>query len=98
VARHAFIGGYSVLTQDALPWVMTVGNRARTYGLNVVGLRRRRYPGETIEALKRCSTLVVRSTLRLEEALEQVERELGHVAEVRYFVDFVRSSRRGICR
>ena len=25
VARHAFIGGYSVVTQDALPWVMTVG-------------------------------------------------------------------------
>jgi UDP-N-acetylglucosamine acyltransferase len=98
VARHAFIGGYSVLTQDALPWVMTVGNRARSYGLNLVGLRRRGCPRETIEALKRCYTLLFRSRRRLEDALEQVERELGHVEEVRYFLEFVRSSERGVCR
>jgi len=98
VARHAFIGGYSVVTQDALPWVMTVGNRAKAYGLNVVGLKRRGYPRETIEALKRCYTLLFRSKLRLEEALERVEAELGHVEEVRYFVEFVRSSKRGVCR
>jgi len=98
VARYAFIGGYSVVTQDALPWVLTVGNRAKAYGLNMVGLKRHGYAPETIEAIKRCYTLLFRSKLKLGEALDRVEAELGHVEEVRYFVEFVRSSKRGVCR
>jgi len=98
VANHAFIGGYSVVTRDALPWVLTVGNRARACGLNTVGLQRRGYAPEVQEALKRCYARLFRSKLLLDDALGQVERELGHVAEVRYFVEFVRGSRRGVCR
>ncbi len=98
VANHAFIGGYSVVTQDALPWVTTVGNRAKAYGLNKVGLRRKGYSRETIDALKKTYHTLFQSKLILKDALDQVEAELGDVAEVRYFVDFVRSSKRGVCR
>lgn len=98
VANHAFIGGYSVVTKDALPWVKTVGNRAKAYGLNSVGLRRSGYPAETVRALKRCYSKLFRSKLVLGEAIEAVERELGEVKEVRYFLDFIRDSRRGVCR
>ena len=98
IARFAFVGGYSVVTLDALPWVMTVGNRAKSYGLNMVGLKRGGYPKETIAALKRCYMRLFRSGQRLEDALGQVEADLGHVEEVRYFVDFVRTSKRGVVR
>ncbi len=98
VARHAFIGGYSVVTRDALPWVLTVGNRAKAFGLNTVGLGRKGYPAEVVEAIKQCYTLLFRSKMPLEEATQKVEAELGHVDEVRYFIDFVRDSKRGICR
>ncbi|MHC4992879.1 MAG: acyl-ACP--UDP-N-acetylglucosamine O-acyltransferase [Planctomycetota bacterium] len=98
VARSAFVGGYSVVTQDALPWVLTVGNRAKSHGLNLVGLKRGGYTPETINALKRCYMRLFRSKLRLADALDQVEQELGHFEEVRYFVDFVRGSKRGVCR
>lgn len=98
VARNAFIGGYSVVTQDALPWVMTVGNRAASHGLNLVGLKRKGVPPETIAALKRCYMTLFRSKLSLEEAIRAVEAEHGDVDEVRYFLDFVRSSPRGVCR
>jgi len=98
VANHAFIGGYSVVTRDALPWVTTVGNRARSAGLNTVGLKRKDYPAETISALKRCYTLLFKSKTILAEAIEQAESELGQVEEVRYFLEFVRTSERGVCR
>jgi len=98
VARHAFIGGFSVVTRDALPWVMTVGNRAKGMGLNVVGLKRGDYSPQVVGALKRCYTLLFRSKLLLEDALKQVEQELGEFEEVRYFVDFIRTSKRGVCR
>ena len=53
VGRYGFVGGYSVVTKDALPYARTVGNRARIYGLNTVGLIRRGFPGEVIAKLKR---------------------------------------------
>lgn len=98
VARHAFIGGYSVVTQDALPWVTTVGNRAVSHGINLIGLKRKGVPPETIEAIKRCYMTLFRSKLLLEEAVARVETELGDVPEVRYFLDFVKESKRGVCR
>lgn len=98
VARHAFIGGYSVVTQDALPWVITVGNRAKAYGLNSVGLKRLGYSRETIRAIKDCYNLLFRSKLKIGEALDKAEAELGDSEQVRYFIEFVRSSKRGVCR
>lgn len=98
VADFAFIGGFSVLTQDALPWVTTVGNRAKAYGLNLIGLRRRGYPKETIQALKRAYTTLFRSKLRLSEALDALEADADEFEEVRYFLEFVRSSERGVIR
>jgi len=98
VANFAFIGGFSVVTRDALPWVMTVGNRAKGFGLNSVGLKRKGYPPATVQAIKRCYTRLFRSKLMLQDAMQEIEGELGHVDEVRYFLDFVRSSKRGVCR
>jgi UDP-N-acetylglucosamine acyltransferase len=98
IADYAFIGGYSVVTQDALPWIQTVGNRAKSYGLNMVGLKRLGYDAETIDAIKQCYNTLFRSKMQLAEALAKVEAELGHVEQVRYFVDFVRASERGVVR
>ena len=99
VGEHAFIGGGSICTQDVLPFVKTVGNRpAKTYGINTIGLQRKGFTAETIEALQRAYRLLVRSKLKLEEALTRIEQELGYVAEVRYLVEFVRASQRGIIR
>ena len=99
VGDHAFIGGGSICTQDVLPFVKTVGNRpAKTYGINTIGLERKGFQKETIEALQRAYRLLIRSKLKLQEALERIESELGFHAEVRYLVEFVRSSTRGIIR
>jgi len=99
VGDHAFIGGGSICTQDVLPFVKTVGNRpAKTYGINTIGLERKGFQKETIEALQRAYRLLVRSKLRREEALAKIEETLNFHSEVRYFVEFIRSSQRGIIR
>jgi UDP-N-acetylglucosamine acyltransferase len=99
VGDHAFIGGGSICTQDVLPFVKTVGNRpAKTYGVNTIGLERKGFPKETIEALQRAYRLLTRSKLPLQEALERMETELGFVSEVRYFAEFIRSAKRGVIR
>ncbi len=98
VAKHAFIGGYSVVTQDALPFVLTVGNRAVSHGVNLIGLKRKGYPPATIDAVKRCYMTLFRSKMLLEDALVKVEADSGDVEEVRYFLEFVKSSKRGVVR
>jgi UDP-N-acetylglucosamine acyltransferase len=99
VGDHAFIGGGSICTQDVLPYVKTVGNRpAKTYGVNTIGLGRKGFSKETIEAVQRAYRLLVRSKLSLEEALARIEAELSFHSEVQYLIDFVRSSKRGFIR
>jgi len=99
VGEHAFIGGGSICTQDVLPFVKTVGNRpAATYGINTIGLQRKGFQPETIEALERAYRILIRSKLKMTDALERIEKELGYYPEARYFAEFVRTSKRGIIR
>jgi UDP-N-acetylglucosamine acyltransferase len=98
VGRQAYIGGYSVLTQDAAPYVLTVGNRARAYGINVVGLERKGVAASTIQALKQAYRLLFRAHLSQEEALQRVRAEIGEVEEVRRLADFIAGSERGVIR
>ena len=97
VGRHAYVGGYSVVTKDALPFGKSVGNRARTYGLNTIGLVRRGFSTETIEQLKRAYRYLLQSKLNASRALVQIEQDPRLTSpEVRYLVDFIRGSQRGV--
>ena len=71
VGAHAYIGGYSVITQDALPYVLTVGNRAKSFGINVIGLERKHVAPEAIQALRQAYRILFRSRLVLQEALDR---------------------------
>ena len=97
VGRHAFIGGYSVVTKDAVPYARTVGNRARIYDLNSIGLVRRGLPPDTIAKLKGAFRYLLQSRLNTTSALRQIELDRSLAcAEVRYLVDFIRTSERGV--
>jgi len=98
VGRYAFVGGYSVVTKDALPYARTVGSRpARIYGLNVIGLMRRRVAPETIEKLKRAFRYLLRSKLNTTRALQRIEQDRSLAcAEVQYLLHFIRTSQRGV--
>ena len=98
IGAHAYIGGYSVITQDALPYVLTVGNRARAFGINLVGLKRKRFSEETLTALRRAYRLLFHSKLTTTRALAQIEKDLAGVPEVAYLISFIRSSERGIVK
>jgi len=97
VGRHAFIGGFSVVTKDALPYAKTVGNRARIYGLNTIGLARRGFSNELLAKLKKTYRYLLTSKLNTSRALEKIERDPAlRCPEVQYLVDFIRESKRGV--
>ncbi|UCF39459.1 MAG: acyl-ACP--UDP-N-acetylglucosamine O-acyltransferase [Acidobacteriota bacterium] len=100
VGVHAFIGGYSVVTRDVVPFLKTVGirNDAKTYGVNSIGLERKGFSKEEVEALNKAYRTIFRKGLRLTEAISQV-REGGVTTDgVRVLIEFLESSERGFIR
>jgi UDP-N-acetylglucosamine acyltransferase len=98
VGREAYIGGYSVVVKDALPFALTVGNHARCYGLNTTGMKRRGYSGETIQSLHRAFHLLLSSKLNTSQALDKIAEEIKGSSEVETLVAFIRSSKRGVIK
>jgi UDP-N-acetylglucosamine acyltransferase len=97
VGRHAFIGGYSVITKDALPFAKTVGSRpARIFGANATGLQRRGMAPDVVLKLKKAFRYLLQSKLNTTGALKQIERDRAlSCPEVQYLIDFIRTSERG---
>ena len=98
IGAHAMIGGASVIKQDAAPYFITDGAPASCCGVNVVGLGRRGFAKETIEALRAAYKLLCHSGLNVTAALERISAELPDLPEIRALADFYRSSQRGVIR
>ncbi len=98
IGREAYVGGYSVVVKDALPFALTVGNHAKCYGLNKVGVRRRGYSAATIAALHHAFHFLLAAKLNTSQALERIRTEIQDVPEVAELVDFIESSRRGVVK
>jgi len=82
---------------DLPPYFTYLGQDIRPIGLNLVGLRRAGIQREAVSALKKVYTLLYRSQLKLENALQRIEEEVA-TPEALHVVRFVRSSQRGIAR
>ncbi|PID56799.1 acyl-[acyl-carrier-protein]--UDP-N-acetylglucosamine O-acyltransferase [candidate division KSB3 bacterium] len=99
IGAHCIIGGCSAVAQDVPPYAMASGGeRARIYGLNSVGLKRRHFSAETLKALKHAYRILFRSKLSLKHAAAQVREELPDLPEVQNLLRFVEGSERGICK
>jgi UDP-N-acetylglucosamine acyltransferase len=95
VGVHGFLGGYTVATKDVLPYSKTVGNRARIYGVNTLGLQRRGFSAEVIAAIRHAYRVLLQSRLNTTEALARLESE-PMIPEVRLLVDFIHTAKRGV--
>lgn len=98
VGSYTMVSMYSAVNMDVPAYMMVQGYPASARGLNVEGMRRRDFPRETIQALRRAYRLLYRSGLKVDQALEQMAPLADEHPEVRLFADSVRASTRGIVR
>ncbi len=98
VGLEAFIGGYSVVVKDAMPYATIQGNHAKCYGLNSVGMRRRGYPKVTIDALNHAFRLLLSSKLNTTQAVERIAEEIADCKEVDLLLDFIANAKRGVVK
>jgi UDP-N-acetylglucosamine acyltransferase len=99
IGRHAFVGPYSVVIQDVLPYSTTVGKREiGVFGANRIGLERRGFETPVIEALQTSFRLLTRTKLNTSQAVERIRAEVPPCAEVDELLEFIRASDRGVIK
>lgn len=98
VGRLAMVGGGAMCAQDVPPFAIAQGDRARLYGVNILGLRRAGVTDEVVSALKDAFRVLFMSELPRRTAMTQMQAQYPDVAEVAELVEFMRTSERGLCR
>lgn len=98
IGAYSMIGGLSAIRQDIPPYVIASGERAKLFGLNLVGLKRRGFSDATINELKKAYKMLFRDKLTLNEAIKKVQEELPYTEEIKRLLDFIKKNKRGICR
>jgi len=98
IGAYAMVGGFSGIGQDIPPYTMASGARAKLYGLNSVGLKRRGFPDETVNALKKAYKILFREKRTLADALKAIKTDLPQLPEIKHLAEFIEKNKRGICR
>jgi len=98
IGAYAMIGGFSGIPQDIPPYTTAAGERAKLYGLNTIGIKRRNFTDSSIADLKKAYKILFRSKLTLKDAISKIKSEIEPCEEVNYLLDFIEKNKRGICR
>ena len=99
--RHE-VGGFGMIqggcrfSKDIPPYIIAGREPICYAGINIVGLRRRGFSNETIEAIHNAYRIIYQSGLNNTEALKKIENEMEMTPEISYIVNFIRESARGI--
>ena len=96
VGQHAIIGGFSVITQDVLPFSTTLSTReVKVFGENKTGLERRGFSAESIAALHKALRLLTRGGRNTSQAIERITAEVGSSPEIDHLLAFIAEAERG---
>lgn len=96
IGQHCMIGGAFRAVQDVPPYILCGEMPLRYSGLNLVGLRRRGFAADDINALKKAYGYIYDHSLNVSQALMKVELELAENKLVQNVIEFIRTSKRGI--
>ncbi len=99
IGRHAFVGPYSVIKQDVMPYSLTSYQpEVQVFGANSIGLTRRGFEKPVIESLQTALRLLTRAGLNTTQALERIRAEVPPCAELDELLGFIESSERGVIK
>lgn len=99
LGRYAYIGASTVVTQDVPPFSKIVTEReTKNFGVNTIGLERKGFSAERLQALKHAYRLLLRSKLNTSQALAEMKKALGDSADVQELVRFIEAAERGIVK
>jgi UDP-N-acetylglucosamine acyltransferase len=99
IGRYAYIGASTVITQDVPPFSRVVTEReTKSYGVNAIGLERKGFSKERLQALQQAYRLLLRAKMNTSQAVEEMRRTLGDSADVKELIGFIEAAERGIVK
>jgi len=98
VGEHAMVGGGFRVTQDVMPFVTVAGYPLKYTGVNSIGLKRRGFPDETINALKTLFRFLTSKKLTSAQIELRIEKEVPKIPEVARVLEFIEKSARGVIK
>lgn len=98
IGCHAMIGGGFRLTQDLCPYSLAGGYPLKILGVNLIGLRRRRFSNEAIGVLRRVFKILFFSNLNTKQAVARINDEVEQTPEVQEILKFITESTRGLIK
>ena len=98
IGKYAFIGGKSGLKKDVPPYTRGEGMPYKVSGLNAVGLQRKGFSSEQIQAIKKIYKLFYGSGLNVTQAMNELNNFSHLTKEQKEFVDFIKTCDRGLNR
>ena len=97
IGRLAMIGGMTGVLKDVIPFGLSVGNRNHLQGLNLIGLRRKKYENKEIMGLDKAYKAIF-SSKNLHENLNKINDEFKNNQLVKEVVNFIaKDKKRPIC-
>jgi len=97
--RYSFIGASTVITKDVPPFSKVVAEReTHCLGVNAIGLERRGFSAERIEAIEQAFRLLLRSKMNTTQAVEQMRASLNGSVDVEELVRFIETAERGVIK
>jgi UDP-N-acetylglucosamine acyltransferase len=98
VGRFAFIAGASTVNKDILPFSKAQGNYAVSRATNKIGMQRNGYSAEEIENVHRAIRIILMGSDTIDEGIARIQAECVPSEPIRYFIEFIKSSKRGIAK
>ncbi len=98
IGQHAFIGGGLRVSQDVPPYILAADEPLTYKGVNIVGLKRRGFPKDSIKIITRCYRYLYRSHLNTSQAVEKIKEDLEESPEIKNILEFIEKSERGIIK
>lgn len=96
IGPYTMVGGHFRVPKDIPPYVMAGGWPVSFERLNVIGLRRRGFTPESIDAINNAYRILYLSKLNVSQGIERIKESMTVIPEVQRIIDFVAKSKRGI--
>jgi len=98
IGAHSFVGGLTHINMDVPAYVVVKGNPPEAKGINITGLERRNFSSEAIKAIRQGYKILYRKGLKLDEALQELDKLAVEHPEIHALIHSVKASQKGIIR
>jgi UDP-N-acetylglucosamine acyltransferase len=98
IGAHSIIGGGFRVPKDVPPYILAGGYPLRYMGLNIIGLKRRNFPENTLLILRKACRILFQSKYNTTQAVEKIKSEIEPIPEIKHLLEFIQKSERGIIK